>query len=78
MLKIDIPDAIPSGTKVFIQLGSLTVKHGLVVGHRVTLASEKPEIEYLVRWFGAGGREPQEWRISRETHTTSDAAFRVP
>lgn len=69
-------DSIDAGTKVFVKLGYITVKHGLVVGHRITVATEKPEVEYLVRWFGDGDRpEKQEWFASMSVCKTPEEAF---
>ncbi|MBX9901002.1 MAG: hypothetical protein K2Y28_09495 [Burkholderiaceae bacterium] len=72
-------DAISAGTKVFVQLGYLTVKHGLVIGHRVTVSNAvKPKVEYLIRWFGHGDRkEQEEWFESARVRKTPEEAFQL-
>ncbi|MDO8416256.1 MAG: hypothetical protein Q7S87_08610 [Agitococcus sp.] len=78
MLKIEI-DAIARTTNVFVNIGLLTVKQGRVVAHRLTIGlTEKPQIEYLVHWFGQGDRKtPEEWFPPRDVHLAADAAFNL-
>lgn len=69
-------DALDAGTKVFVQLGYLTVKHGQIVGHRVTQLSGRTTVEYLVKWFGGDDRpSPQEWFDGNRVRGSAEEAF---
>jgi len=76
-------ECIQYGTGVYVQLGYLTVKHGTVVGHRITsldtLNNTPPSIEYLIHWFGDGDRaDGQEWFPSSFVKATPNEAFGKP
>ena len=76
-MKLEL-DALELGALVYVNLGFITVKHGKVVGQRITVDhNNKPSIEYNVYWFGAGDRPSEtEWFPSRQVHITPDAAFK--
>lgn len=71
-------DAINVGEKVFVNLGYMTVKHGLVIGHKITCINDETEIEYLAKWFGGGDRkDEEEWFVSRDVHKNVYSAFMI-
>jgi len=80
MMEIRLPER-NSGDKVFVRLGHLTAKHGMVVGARVTATGpvKDHKIEYLIQWFGSGDRpEKEEWFDERYLADTAEDAFNPP
>lgn len=73
-------DTRPIGEKVFVNLGSLTVRAGMIYAIRVTAHPNSSQMtthktEYQILWYAENDPSP-DWYSTAFVHSTAEEAFK--